>query len=76
MAALTCVGVMQLKDGREVPVEALTPEELTRCKQSMMERLGRTMSLYFTQHPERYAMFCQRMDERAAEQRGEDNAKQ
>jgi len=36
-----------------VPVEKLTPEQ----KQKMGERIGETMSLYYTAHPDEYKRF-------------------
>lgn len=63
MAALKCEGIMHLKDGRVVPIAALTPEELARCKKSMMERMGRAMSLYYAQHPEQYRVFLKLADD-------------
>ena len=51
---ITCVGFMHLKDGRVVPLDELTPEELERCTKSMKERSCRVMSEYYANHPEEY----------------------
>lgn len=51
---LTCSGYIELKDGRTIPIEEMTPEERERVKKSMSERLGRVLSEYFTQHPDEF----------------------
>ena len=48
---------------KQVPVGKLPDEYLDK----MAERLGRTMSCYYTAHPDQWVRFCDEQDQKAAE---------
>lgn len=52
---ITVRGFMILEDGSIVPVEDLTQEQIERFQERSAKRLSRTMSEYYSQHPEEYA---------------------
>ena len=43
------------EDGTTKPWAELKPEEIKKFRAAASERLSRTMSDYYTQHPEQYA---------------------
>ncbi|MBQ9719385.1 MAG: hypothetical protein IJV64_01690 [Oscillospiraceae bacterium] len=43
-----------LEDGRAVPWDELTPEQLRRFRERATQRLSERMSDYYTQHPEEF----------------------
>ncbi len=45
---------IKLKTGETVPFESLSKERKKECVDSMMTRLGQSMSDYFTQNIEEY----------------------
>ena len=52
---ITVVGMMILEDGRIVPVEDLTPEQIERFQENAAKRSSEALSDYYTQHPDEYA---------------------
>lgn len=62
---ITVVCYVLMPDGRTVPVEDLTEEELAAWHERQLQRLSEDMSDYYTQHPENYAkLTCGRVAER------------
>lgn len=51
---LTCVSYVIMPDGRTVPVSELTPAEWEQWQKNMAERFRKTMTEYYTQHPDEY----------------------
>lgn len=49
------VGYLILEDGTTVPWEETTEEQRARFRENATKRLTRTMSDYYSQHPEEYA---------------------
>ena len=52
---ITVVGFLILEDGRTVPFEEATEEEIQRFRANAARRLSERLSEYYTQHPEEYA---------------------
>ena len=52
---ITVVGFLILEDGNVIPWEERTPEQDRRSRENATKRLTRTMSDYYSQHPEEYA---------------------
>lgn len=47
-------------DGAEpIPWESMTPEQESSVRHCMRERLSRTMSDYYSLHPEEYRKYCE-----------------
>lgn len=45
-------------NGEVIPWEDLTEEEKTAIFKKMSENLSKSMSLYYTQHPDEYELLC------------------
>ena len=52
---ITVVGYLIREDGSIIPWDERTPEQDRRFRENATKRLTRTMSDYYTQHPEEYA---------------------
>lgn len=52
---LTFACMLLYEDGRAVPFEELTKEEIQRFRENAARRLSQNMSDYYTQHPEEFA---------------------
>lgn len=52
---LTFACMLLYEDGRAVPFEELTKEEIQRFRENAARRLSHNMSDYYTQHPEEFA---------------------
>lgn len=52
---ITVVGFVILEEGRAVPMDELTPEQLESWHTACRERLSERLSSYYSRHPEEYA---------------------
>lgn len=52
---LTFACMLLYEDGRAVPFEELTEDELKRWRENAARRLSESMSDYYTQHPDEFA---------------------
>lgn len=55
MAELRCRCFISIDGAAPVPFQSLTQEQAEKCKKIMSERLSKTCSTYFTNHPDEYA---------------------
>lgn len=54
MAKITVRCFIEVDGAAPVPWESLSAAELERVRAKMSERLGRSVSAYYSQHPEEY----------------------
>lgn len=59
---LTYVINVILEDGSIVPFDEMTEEQHRRWEENTCARLSRTMSDYYTQHPDKYKRLCAALD--------------
>lgn len=59
---LTFVCYLILPDGTSVPWEETTEEQRQRFRERAAERLSRTMSAYYSRHPDEYARLPERKE--------------
>lgn len=64
---LEVVGYLLQADGPPRPIESLSAEELEVQRRIWRDRLSRTMSDYYTQHPEEYIATVRWLEQRDAQ---------
>lgn len=52
----TVSGILVFEDGREVPIEDLTPEENAQWRSNMNKRLSEGLSRYYSLHPDEFEL--------------------
>lgn len=58
-------------DGKDVPWEELTQEQIDNWRKEAGARLGRYLSQYYSEHPEEYIALCKELDEKEAKKKAE-----
>nr|DAF67535.1 MAG TPA: hypothetical protein [Caudoviricetes sp.]DAG48460.1 MAG TPA: hypothetical protein [Caudoviricetes sp.] len=56
-------------DGKDIPWEELTQEQIDNWQKAASERLSKHFSRYYAQHPEEYIALCKELDEKEAKER-------
>lgn len=52
---LTFTNYISIDGAEPVLMDSLSPEQLEMCRRRMAENMGRVMSEYYSEHPEKYA---------------------